>query len=144
MLKALDLSKTIIFESPRDPAKGTEEATKFTIGAIPSRVYAALKDSATTYRQDPNNQDDIKVDFRPNDIAKDMVRHGLKGIQNFCTDSGSVVEFKTKKTRIGNSEYDVLADEVLDVIDLDTIREIAQAIREICEVDAKTEKNFAE
>jgi hypothetical protein len=144
MIKALDLSKTIVFESPRDTAKGTEDATKFIIGAIPSRVYAALKDSATTYRQDPNNQDDIKVDFRPNDIAKDMVRYGLKGIQNFCTASGAVVTFKTTKARVGNSEYDVLADEVLDVIDLDTIREIAQAIREICEVDVNTEKNSVE
>jgi hypothetical protein len=43
-----------------DSAKGTPEATKFTIGTLDSRVYGRLKDMATSITVDPTNPQDRK------------------------------------------------------------------------------------
>lgn len=135
MLKALDLTKIVVFESPRDPDKGTDKATKFKISAIPARVYSQIKDKATKYTQDENNPDGIKAEFKPHEVAYDIVKFGLKGIENYN------VEFKTQKERIGSMLYEVAHEEVMAGFDIDTIRELHEAIKNICEFDAETEKN---
>lgn len=135
MLKALNLSTVIEYQSDRDPAKGTPEATVFKLGAIPSRVYTALKDKATNFTQE-GGAGDIKASFNPNLIARDVVRFGLKGFENY-----DGLEFKTQKEKVGPGLYDVLHDDVIDKIDIDTIRELSEEIRKLCEFDLDEVKN---
>lgn len=135
MLKALDLTALISFESPRDPAKGTDEATKFQLGAIPSRVYTALKDRSATFKADPTDQSDVLL-FHGNTAARDYVKYGLKGFTNYDN-----IAFKTVKERIGGKEYDVVADEILEAMDVDTIRELSIEIRKLSDIEKEEIKN---
>ena len=135
MLKIVDLTTTVEFESARDPDKGTDKATKFKLGAIPSRVYAALKDKATKWTQNPNSSDGVSAEFRPNLIGRDIVRFGVKGIENYP------VKFATQKESIGSKEFDVLADAVIDAMDIDTIRELSTEIQKLCEFNEEEVKN---
>lgn len=136
MLKAVNLSKTIDYQSPRDPAKGTPEATTFKLGAIPSRVYTQLKDKGTSFTQDSENPDSVKAAFSPNKIARDIVRFGLKGFDNF-----DELEFKTQKEKVGPALFDVVHDDVMDRLDIDTIRELSEEIKRLCEFDGEEIKN---
>lgn len=136
MLKALNLSKIVEFESDRDPDKGTENATKFKIGAIPSRVYAQLKDKASSFTPDGEGGDGLKAEFKPNMIAFETVKYGLKGIENF-----DGVEFKTQEVRIANTVIHAVHDDVMAALDIEIIRELSLAIRKICEFEDEEIKN---
>jgi len=136
MLYALNLTKFIEFESPRDPAKGTAEATKFKLGAIPSRIYTMLKDRAATFKADPNDQSDVLV-FHGNTAARDYVKYGLKGFENYGN-----LEFKTVQERIAGKNYDVVADDVLEAIDVETIRELSDQVKQLSDLDGEAVKNL--
>lgn len=134
-LKALNLTQVAVFESPRDPDKGTDNATKFKIGAIPSRIYAGLKDKAASFKPDPDAPDGMKAEFNGNLIAYDTVRFGLKGVENYGA------EFKTQKEKVGHYLYDVAHDDFMASLDIETIRELKAAIDDLCSIDGETEKN---
>lgn len=134
MLKAVNLTTTIEFQSPRDPEKGTDQATKFTLGAIPSRIYTTLKDKATSFTQEEGVMG-VRADYRPHAIAYDIVRHGLKNVENFPAN------FTTQEVRIGNSVHNVVHEDFMQTLDIDTIRELSEAIRGLCEFEVEEIKN---
>lgn len=140
-LKALNLTKVIHFQSPRDPDKGGENATTFKISAIPARIYSQIKDKATKYSQDPQNPEGVTAEYLPHTIAFDVVRFGLKGMDNYVDDEGKPVDWKTEKAQIGNYRYDVVHHDVISKFDIETIRELHEAITKICEFGPETIKN---
>lgn len=138
MLKALNLTKMVEFESPRDPAKGTPDATKFKISAIPTRIYAKLKDRSASFSPDEKDPDGMKADFHGNSLAFETVRWGLKGVENYDPDAPA---FKFQKEKVGPYMYDVVHDDFMAALDIQTIRELKSAIDSLCSVDEETEKN---
>ena len=134
MMKVLDLTKTIVHTSKRDPDYGKPGETKFTLGAIPSRIYTLLKDKATMYA-DLQSNDGGKVQLRNNSLARDCVKYGLKSIENFP------VEVKFDKEHMGDKEYRVVAEETLDVFDIDLIRELHAEIEKLNEFTEEEAKN---
>lgn len=134
-LKALNLTQIIEFQSPRDPDKGTDQATKFKIAAIPSRIYVTLKDKAASFVPDQNSPDGVKAEFNGNLIAYEIVRWGLKGVENFP------VEYKTRKEKLGPYSYDVVDDDFMSALDIETIRELHEAIDKLCTISEETVKN---
>ncbi len=135
MLKAIDLTTIIDFESDSDPDKGTDKATKFKLGGIPSRIYAQLKDKATRWAQDKENPDSVKAEFRHNDIARDIVRFGVKGFSNYS------LNFKTQPEKFGDKEYQAVADDIMDSMDINLIRELSAEIRKLSEFNEAEIKN---
>lgn len=143
MLTAMSLSKITEFQSPRDPDFGNPNATTFKLAAIPSRIYTALKDDAARFITDASADGGMRTDFKPNMQSLEIVRFGLKGIQNLCDVDNVPVEFKTQKYRFNGAFYDVLHEDVLALLDIDTVRELATEIRKLCELDPAQAKNSA-
>ena len=58
MLKGLSMASKVEYVSNLDSAKDTdreqEDGTAFTLGTICSRVQTAIKDSVTSFKQDPD------------------------------------------------------------------------------------------
>ncbi len=137
-MKILDLVTTVPFESPRDPDKGTPKASKFLLGAIPSRVYTFLKDNATNYRQQSKDGgESLSLEFMTQQYNRNLVAFGLKGFENYDT------EWETQKERIGSALYERVSDKIMDAMELELIAEIAGRVSELCEVNGQDAKNSA-
>lgn len=65
-----------------------------------------------------------------------IVRYGLKGFKNF----GSL-EFKTEKISIFNQELEAVPDDILKLIPLDVIHELAKVIWDGNRVNEELKKN---
>lgn len=140
MIKAINLSDTVQFQSEHDPDKGNPGATVFVLAPIAARINAVLKDRATQFRSDATGGGGLQADFRPNDIALDTVRHGLKGLSNFMGNKNVPLEYATQDQVIGAVTYKVVADSILDVIPLAVMRELSGEINKLSsvpEVEAK-------
>lgn len=122
-LTAMSVSDTWVFESDRDPDKGTENATKFTLGTLDVFLKGHIFDSATEI----SGQGSITIHTNKTNI--EAVRFGLKGWSNFRDKAGNDVPFKTLKRNVGGRSYDVVSDETLNRLSLDDIQELGQAIK---------------
>jgi len=65
-----------------------------------------------------------------------IVRYGLKGFKNF-----GKIEFKTSKIKLFEQDFDIVSDEVLKIIPLDIIHELAGVIWSGNRVDEELRKN---
>lgn len=141
MLQALNLTKTVEYQSDRDPAKGTDDATVFIIGAISSRVASTLRDKSTRFSGDFTQADNMQAEMRMNETAFELVRFGLRGFRNYQNADGGLLEFKTEDYQAGNAVLKIVAKDVMDVIDLETIRELAAQISRISGFEDDEVKN---
>ena len=111
-IKALNLHDLKTISHPTDK----KNPTKFTIGAIDSRVYGQLSDRSLVVAVDGNNPDaDADVKMARNQLAFEVVQFGLKGFENFCDDKGEI-KFTTERKTVGSRAYDVANSDILSVI----------------------------
>jgi hypothetical protein len=132
-IKAFTLSSVKTIESEQDEARGTAEATKFTIGAIDAFVSAYISDRSFTF-VDGATAENAVAQMKIAESNIDTVRFGLKGWENFKAADGADLPFKTTERVVIGKKYTVLADDCLAVMELDLIRELANAIKKINEV----------
>lgn len=137
---ALNLSDTVDFQSSLDPNRGKEGAAIFKIGAIPTRIFAKIKDQGSNFVLDDKAPGGVNAEFTFNDTATEMVRYGLKGIKGFKDGNGNDLEYKTQKMKVGNSLVEALHDDLMDVLPLELIRELAMEINVLCEVPDAVKK----
>jgi hypothetical protein len=138
-IKALTLSSVQVIESDSDPARGTADATKFTIGAIDAFVSAYVFDRTLTFT-DSVAGGIAMAQVKMSEANLEAVRFGLRGWENFRDDRGNDVPFATADRIVLGKRYVAVADESLAVLGQDLVRELANAIRRINEVtpdDAK-------
>ena len=138
-IKALTLSSVQVIESDSDPARGTADATKFTIGAIDAFVSAYVFDRTLTF-SDSDAGGIATAQVKMSEANLEAVRFGLRGWENFRDDRGNDVPFTTTDRIVLGKRYVAVADECLAVLGQDLVRELANAIRRINEVtpdDAK-------
>jgi hypothetical protein len=129
-IRALTLSTVKEYQSDLDPAKGTDEATVFVIGAIDAFASTYIADRTLVFSDSGNGTREISQ-MKLNEVNLDMVRFGLKGWRNFRDDSDNDVEFKTVDRVVLSKKYTVVADECLARMDISLIRELANAIQSI-------------
>ncbi|MFO1157275.1 MAG: hypothetical protein U1E60_00395 [Reyranellaceae bacterium] len=138
-IKALTLSSVKLIESESDPAKGTADATRFTIGAIDAFVSAYVFDRTLTFTEtDAGGIATAQV--KMSEANLEAVRFGLRGWENFKDQSGNDVPFTTSDRIVMGKKYVAVADDCLALLNQDLVRELAAAIRRINEVgpdDAK-------
>ena len=79
-----------------------------------------------------------EIDFTENNFS--IVRYGLKGFKNFKID-GKEIEFKITKEKIFDRELDIVDDEILKMIPLFAINELASEIWGENQVSEELEKN---
>lgn len=141
-ITGISLSAERVHESKYDSAKGTPEATKFTLGTLDGRVYGRLKDSATSIHIDPTKaeQDSVTTTINSNDVAFNTVVYGLRGWENFIVD-GKAVPFKTVKRTHGQHSYKVADPELVKLIPNAVLMELSEEIRKDNDLDEVEEKN---
>jgi hypothetical protein len=137
--KAVNLTKTIKYESDLDSDKGTEAATKFILGAIDSRTWSHVVD---TNMESKMTQDGEQLNkFNQMTVAYNIVRFGLKGFENFLDDENKELVYKTEKFSMAGKAYMVTTEEIMSLLPVNLIMELAGEINSINTVSEEDSKN---
>lgn len=144
-----DPSRTVpkVPVDPEDESKGFkwgepvigDDATVFSYRPLDVFLMGHIYDRASILSQAADGQTDLKT--RINETNIDAVRYGLTGLKNFIGDDGNEVVFKTVTRVINGREYQAVADEILVMLDVNSISELAGKIKEASSVKKATEKN---
>lgn len=139
-IKAVSMDTRVEYVSKLDPAKGTDreldDGTVFTLGTLTNRVQSAIKDKATSFRQDPerdadDENPDMIAEFRPNESTYLMVQFGLRGWNRFIDTDGGEVKFETTQRQLGGQSYTVVSPKSMDRLGLELTRELAEEVEKL-------------
>ncbi len=140
-ITGLSLSSTRHFESKYDPDKGTEAATRFTILTLDSRVAGKLRDMSTTMHLDPQRPDDeVETSINMEDVNFQTVQFGVTW-ENLLDVDGNEIEYKTIGRRLGGKSYKIIDPDVLALVPLSVIQELAEEVRKVNEFEENQEGN---
>ncbi|MBI5872991.1 MAG: hypothetical protein HZB36_02475 [Candidatus Omnitrophica bacterium] len=113
MLTAINLHETKPYISRLD--KDQNKPTKFYIGVIDAIVDTYITDKTQVLRDDssdPAAMPQVQIEMGMANLLR--VKFGIKNIEDLADPvTGQMVIFKTDTIKIGSSEYQVVADEVL-------------------------------
>lgn len=137
--KAINLTRTKEFESTLDDARGTENATKFVLGALDTRLMTSLADKSFETITTADGDQVAKANQLT--IAYNMVKFGLKGWTNYTDEDGNPVEFKQGTTNVGGKAYPCVQDDLLARLPLELVMELAAAIQDVNSVSEQDSKN---
>lgn len=141
-IKGVNLTSSEIIELSFDSAKGTPDATVFTIGTLDSRVIGRIRDNNSRLSLD-RGEDELTTSVNANEMNFQWVMFGLRGWDRFFDDAGKLIPFSTSETTIGGRVYTVASSECLRNLDSESIREIADKIQGRNTMNKAEEKNFA-
>jgi hypothetical protein len=116
-------------------------ATVFKLKGLDVFLMGWIYDNASTLSQ--SNASEVGIHTRINQTNIEAVRHGLAGFTNLTDAKGGQVPFKTQKAVVNGREYEVVADETLNVLGIRVIGELAREIKKISEVSGQEAKNSA-
>jgi hypothetical protein len=140
-LKLLNLTKIVPFESSFDSAKDTPDAVRFMIAAIPTGAFNHIVDSNTrTIREDGEFHQNTKT----LSMTMDMIRFGLKDIENIQNiDIGDepLTKLPTEKIKVGSKYMEVVSQEFIDMLPVELMAELADAIANLNTVTEDERKN---
>lgn len=71
----------------------------------------------------------------------EVVRFGLLGFDNFVNAQGVAIEFHTKSKPMGQHNYNVVADDIIDVLPIKLIMELSEQILEKSNLSEQVRKN---
>jgi hypothetical protein len=137
-IKAINLAKTINYQSDNDPDKGTEAATTWLLGTLDARVVSHIKDKATAIPVSSLGTGEGFATLRINEMNFDIVRYGLRGVTNYD------VKFGTENASLGGKTYPVASAAFMDSIPEEEIAAMASAILDINQVSQEERKNSEE
>ena len=120
-IKGISLSETKDFVSQFDKS---EPKTIWKIGALDSETFALLCDDKNALR-----------------IIADVVRFGLKGIENFTDGNGNIVKFNTVSRAVGAYNYQVVADNIMKIIPPEIKSELGAEILKMSKLNEDEIKN---
>ena len=139
--------KTFVDRDLADPAKGKVEqveikdgATVFKLRPLDVFLMGYIYDTASTL-SGKEGSSEIGIHTRVNQTNIDAVRHGLVGLVNFTNPKGGQVNFKTQKAVVNGRSYEVAHDDIMNMMGVKLIQELAGKVKAISEVSAAEEKN---
>lgn len=151
-MRAISMDAIKRYVSVSDPSKHTDEkakagepnreatdATVFLLGPIPARVQTMINDVATSSKQD--DEDAMVFEFHPNEASYLRCQFGLRGFERFLDQGGNEVAFKTTNRQLGGQAHVVAAPEIMDMLGMDLIRELASEIEKFNELNQADRKN---
>jgi hypothetical protein len=124
-----------------DPGKGTDDETIFTLGTLTARVQVFLRDQATKFRPDPDNEDKVVADFSPNAAAYETTRFGLNAWANFKDEDGNDLVITHVERQLAGRTYKVVSEESMDLLHADVIRELSEELTKVNSLSEKEVKN---
>lgn len=141
-IKALNLVKTKEIELSFDDAIGTDAATKFTIGALDTRVFSIIKDKATALPVSAfSNPEGAMASLNMNQTNFDIAVFGLRGWKNLKNDFDEDIAFRTTTTVMGGKSYITADPELVMTLPEDAIAEIATAVMDFNALSEEDRKN---
>lgn len=129
-IMALDLSATRVEESKYDDARGTDRATKFTLGTIDSKAAGYIRDRATKLMISPNQEvgSDVPTTMEQNSVYYQAFAVGVLAWENFRDREGNDIKRKTQRKNIAGKDYEVITDAVMRRVPLEVINEFGQML----------------
>jgi len=121
-----------------------ENPTTWEIGVLDSLLKAKVKDGSTVFEYDPQEPSNskAKTTLNINQSNIDIVRFGLKGVENFIDPrTKKPVEFNTIAITRSGKSYNVVTDEILRMIPPPILDELAKEINKNSDISGEEEKN---
>lgn len=142
-IRAINLTKTKQHILTFDPDAKTDKAIKWKIGALDSRLMAAIKDRATAIPMSAFSGDnsDATATLNMNKTNFDVVLFGLKGWEGLLDEDDKPVEFRTEHTNFEGRTYLTVAYDLLIQLPGEVIDELAQEIIELNSLSSTDRKN---
>lgn len=145
MYAFINLTDTIKYVSKDDPDRDDPaKATIFVLGALDGICHEKINDMATTYEFDPRQpaEGKAKTVFNYNEISLDILRLGLRDIQNAVDpQTNKPLKFDTvASTKYGKSR-NIVADSIIAMMPKKLRAELVKKIREISNLSEEEEKN---
>ena len=128
-------------DGKRGKLRDGAEPSIFTLGTLTARVQVFLRDQATKFRPDPDNDDKVVAEFSPNAAAYETVRFGLKGWSNFADDKGNDLKISHVDKQLAGRTYQVVNEEAMDLLHADVIREISEELTKVNTLSEEEAKN---
>ena len=139
MLKAINLTKTKVYESDLDDAKGTDQATQFVLGAINTRAFSSIVDRNSEIRVNEDGEQASR--FNSMTVAYDLVRFGLKDINNMQDADGNPLKFVTESVNYNGKTMLAASSAIMEALPTELIVELAGEIQSLNSVTAEEAKN---
>jgi hypothetical protein len=121
-ITGISLNETKDFTSIADTG---EQKTIFKLAVLDAEVFASLGQ----YTENP-----LKM-------MLEIVRFGLRGIENFKDSNGNDVKFTTVNKAVGQYSYKVVADSLLKIIPSQIVNEIGAEILNMSKLGSEEIKN---
>lgn len=133
-ITALDLHKTRAWTYSKD----TDDPTVFKIAQLSSRDVGRIRDGVTTFEV-PNKavegEGSTKTTINKSKLTFEACRRGLKGFENLRDADGNPVQFEDHQREIDGTQRRVVKDHILDLIPIEVLEEMADAIMGTSEVE---------
>lgn len=127
-IRALDLNKVHKFTSKYDDP---EDPTVWELGTLSSSDMGRIQDAATdiSFKTVPGEEgQDISTKINTTKRNFEVLRRSLKGWSNFVGPDDKMVEFKTHQREIDGKQREVPRPELLELIPLKVVSEIAEFV----------------
>ena len=125
MITGIDLNQTIDYISKSDKA---EPRTVWKIGVLPTPVLSYCTSKMTSENQSL-------------DLMVDVVRFGLKGIENFQDKSKNSIGYAENPVHIGGRVYQSVSDRIINIIPMKIITELGNEILKLSHLTDDESKN---
>ena len=106
----------------------TEPRTVWKLGVLSAHVFAYVGSKISDPTQSINGMIEV-------------VRFGLLGFDNFKDSKGNLVPFETQPKSIGQHDYQIVKDKIIDIMPIDLIIELGGKILELTKLSEQAIKN---
>jgi hypothetical protein len=139
-IKALNLTATEKYELSFDDAKGTPEASTFTLRSLDSRVIGRIRDSSSTLTLD-QSENELQTNVNMNEMNFQWVQFGLAGWTKFYDENSNAIDIAFVSETIGGYVYQVVSPAVMRLLPDIAITELADRIQKRNTMTKAEEKN---
>ncbi len=140
-ITAVNINATREYVSKSD--KDQNSPTKWHLGFLDSLIMAQIDDQITVFEADAKDpQANAKTTLKVNQSKIELVRFGLKGIDNFIDHTTKKpVVFETESVTRNGKAYTVVSESLLKKIPRSILYELADEIKNQNEFSESEEKN---
>ncbi len=138
-IRTLNLDAEWDFQSKKDSAKGTDDATVFVLGTLSNRLLSYLQDKATTFKG--TSEEDVEASIMNASLAIEIFKYGVRNIRNLPDAEGNAIPFEVQKQNVHGIAVRAVKSCILDVIPKVVIMEVADEIQKQNELSEDEAKN---
>ena len=118
-------------------------ATVFKLGVLDVFLMGMIYDRSTKISRSVEDSGEVAMHTSLNATNIETVRFGLRGWEHFRDAAGHDIAFKIEKRIVMGRNYDACSDDMLQLLGIRLIAELATAIKEASEVSKAEAKNSA-